>query len=65
MTRLNLDSLAEDSKHFISRLFCYISRYRLPSARYHGLRMRQNLVQWIPQIERHMTCVDQSEASKE
>ncbi len=25
--------------------------------------MRQNLVQWIPQIERHMICVDQSEAS--
>ena len=43
----------------------YILKFRLPSARYHGLRMRQNLVQWIPQIERHMTCVDQSEASKE
>ncbi len=42
----------------------YISKYRLPSARYHGLRMRQNLVQWIPQIERHMTCVDQAEGSK-
>ncbi len=38
---------------------------KVPSARYHGLRMRQNLVQWIPQIERHMACVDQSEASKE
>ncbi len=25
--------------------------------------MRQNLVQWIPQTERHMICVDQSEAS--
>ncbi len=43
----------------------YILESRLPSARYHGLRMRQNLVQWIPQIERHMICVDQSEASKE
>ncbi len=46
------------------RVSCSVWKYGLPSARYHGLWMRQNLVQWFPQIEWHMTGVGQSEVSK-
>ncbi len=36
-------------------LLLYISEYRLPSARYHGLWLRQNPVQWIPRS--NGTCI--------
>ncbi len=63
--------LAKSSKDFISRLFCQISRYRLYRTIFCRLlatmdsKLRQNLIQWNPETDRHMTCVDQSEASSE